>query len=226
MPPSNLQCNAQTSVGFEPMSHKLNVKATKVNMVELDPMTKLDQLDNPSGIKPFGSCVDNCENAVVKNVNANPRGFDASKPCPVCQQTGHTFDDCPVLENISHLQTHCIRWKMCLADKHRKESEELMQQTQINQFEVEHMAIEHEEVSGKEEVINFSDAATKPISHVSHFQPGQQQKNPMVQPPTTRMLSLHQQLTLSALHLSFATASHMRLCQLMLSTCTPCTPAH
>ena len=34
-------------------------------------------------------------------------------------------------------------------------------------------AIEHEEVSAKEEAINVSDAATKLISHILDFQPGE-----------------------------------------------------
>ena len=118
------------------MSREPIVKATKVNTVELNPVTELDQPDIPLGIEPFCSHVDDCENAVVNNVNTNPRGFDTTKPCPVCQQTWHTFDDFPVLENISHLQKCCIRWKMHLANKHRKESEP-MQQTQINQLEMQ-----------------------------------------------------------------------------------------
>ena len=122
------------------MPCKLIVKATKVNMVEFDPVTKLGQLNNLSGIEPFGACDDNHKNTVVNNVNANPRrGFDASKPCLVCQQTGHTFDDCPVLKNTSHLRKHCVGWKMCLANEHGKELEPL-QQTQINQLEAECVA--------------------------------------------------------------------------------------
>ena len=39
-------------------------------------------------------------NTVATNVcNNNPRFFDTSRPCAVCNRTGHTFDDCPLLQN-------------------------------------------------------------------------------------------------------------------------------
>ena len=39
-------------------------------------------------------------NTVATNVrNNNPRSFDTSRPCAVCNRTGHTFDDCPLLQN-------------------------------------------------------------------------------------------------------------------------------
>ena len=32
--------------------------------------------------------------------------FDTSRPCVVCDKTGHTFDDCPVLQNVEFLCKH------------------------------------------------------------------------------------------------------------------------
>ena len=75
---------------------------------------------------------------------------------------------------MSHSQKHCIRWKMHLENKHRKESESL-QQTQINQLEAECAAIKHNKASGEEEVINFLDVATKLVSNTLDFQLGELQ---------------------------------------------------
>ncbi len=40
--------------------------------------------------------------------------FDISKPCAVCYQTGHTFEGCPLLNNVEYLKQHRIQTAQCL----------------------------------------------------------------------------------------------------------------
>ena len=44
------------------------------------------------------------------HVNAlrSNNAFDVSQPCAVCNETGHTFDECAVLKNIDFLHKHFI----------------------------------------------------------------------------------------------------------------------
>ena len=57
----------------------------------------------------FGPMVDCCVNAIHTGAN-----FDTTRPCAVCNKAGHTFDDCPVLQNVDFLRKHCIQFKLFL----------------------------------------------------------------------------------------------------------------
>ena len=41
--------------------------------------------------------------------NNNTRAFDTSRPCAVCGQTGHPFDDCPLLQDKREVTRAYIR---------------------------------------------------------------------------------------------------------------------
>lgn len=57
----------------------------------------------------FDHIVNNYVNAIATTAT-----FDTSKPCAVCDKPGHTFDDCPVLQNVEFLRKHYIQFKLFL----------------------------------------------------------------------------------------------------------------
>ena len=40
--------------------------------------------------------------------------FDTSRPCAACGKPGHTFNDCPVLNDVDFLRKHCIGFQLFL----------------------------------------------------------------------------------------------------------------
>ena len=144
-------------------------KSAKVNIVEFNPVSPLDNLEEPPGIAectPFNEYIDNYKSAVIHNVNQDPKSFDTNKPCLVCGTTGHTFDDCPVLNNSLFLKKHYISWKMSLAkEEHR--IKDIEQQAKINQLESKYILMEHEQDSNSADTIKFSNN-----DHVQDFQQG------------------------------------------------------
>ena len=143
-------------------------------MIKFDwtnPLEGLEELDHLSGVGPLGTHIDNHKNVAANNVDANTRTFDTTKPC---DQSGHSFDDCPALKSITHLQKHCIKWKTFLANKGQREAG-LPQQTEIDPLEAEHTEVKHNKDCCTEETADFSDAATKPIGHISDFTMGEPQ---------------------------------------------------
>ena len=48
--------------------------------------------------------------AAVNSVQADPRKFSSTSPCVVCLETGHSFADCPVLNDIPFLKKHHIAY--------------------------------------------------------------------------------------------------------------------
>ena len=78
-----------------------------------------------------------------------------------------------MLKSIAHLWKHHIKWKAFPANESQREAK-LPQQTEINQLEAEHAEVKHnKDCCTKEETADFSDAATKPISHISDFAMGE-----------------------------------------------------
>ena len=45
---------------------------------------------------------------------ASNEQFDTSRPCAACGKTGHTFDDCPVLNDVDFLRKHHIGFQLFL----------------------------------------------------------------------------------------------------------------
>ena len=87
------------------------------------PMWKVQALgafdsENPTHVQApdglggtFDAIVDSYVNAISTN---NASAFDTSRPCAVCDKPGHTFDDCPVLQNVDFLRKHYIQFKLFL----------------------------------------------------------------------------------------------------------------
>ena len=104
-------------------------------MIALNLSNPLHNLDQPEGlddIEPFCTYTENYKNVVIHNVNKDPREFDTSKPCLICNKAGHAFDDCPILNNVSHLKKHYISWKMFLA-KAARQQDKMLHNNHINQ---------------------------------------------------------------------------------------------
>ena len=76
-------------------------------------------------LEPFHEYHENYTNkpSVINNINRDPREFDTSKPCLICKKPGHTFNKCPMLNNVSQLKKHYISWKMFLARATRQQEE-------------------------------------------------------------------------------------------------------
>ena len=100
----------------------------------MDPEDPLASLDIPENSEAFEQYIDNYQNAVINNVNTNPRSFNTSKLCLVCGQSGHTFENCGVLNNLAYLQRHYISWQIYLAKSH-KQQQEVLTHKKINRLE-------------------------------------------------------------------------------------------
>ena len=95
-----------------------------------DPFVTMNVPDNlNSSLQGY---VDLYQDAVLNNINSDPRKFDTTKPCLVCGEVGHTFENCSILNNIPLLQRHYISWKLYLAREQKRQ-----QEAQINQLEVQ-----------------------------------------------------------------------------------------
>ena len=141
----------------------------------MDPRNPLDNLEDLGGLsecEPFGSYIENYKDAVINNVNRDPRAFDTSKPCLVCNKTGHTFDECPILNNVPLLRKHYISWKIYLA----KESRRLMEldnEAQIQQLRAEYQVSEEEQDQASPDTIEFSNEQTAQIHNTGDFRLGE-----------------------------------------------------
>ena len=51
-------------------------------------------------------------------IQADPRQFSSSIPCAVCDVSGHSFDECPILKDIAFLIKHHIQY--CLTQRRLK----------------------------------------------------------------------------------------------------------
>ena len=72
--------------------------------------------DNPTNVTipdKFGGAFDHIADKYV-NAITSTASFDTLRPCAVCEKTGHTFDDCPVLQNVEFLRKHYIQFKLFL----------------------------------------------------------------------------------------------------------------
>jgi len=48
--------------------------------------------------------------AAIHSVQADPRKFSSSSPCVVYRNTGHSFDECDVFDDIAFLKNHHIAY--------------------------------------------------------------------------------------------------------------------
>ena len=73
-----------------------------LNLMDFLERPKFDE-DDAEGEKWFGHYC-----AAINNISAQPKLFDTSKECLVCRKTGHSFDKCPILNDIPSLRQHRI----------------------------------------------------------------------------------------------------------------------
>ena len=84
-------------------------------------MKKVQAIDvfdaaNPTHVAIPDEFGDTFNHIADKYVNAISltSSFDTTRPCAVCNKPGHTFDDCPVLQNVNFLHKHYIQFKLFL----------------------------------------------------------------------------------------------------------------
>ena len=81
---------------------------------------------------------------------------------PSMQKSGHTFDDCPIFNNISHLKKHYISWKMFLARAARQQ-DKMAYYNQINQLETGYFYTQQEQYYSMNEEVNFLQQDNKDV---------------------------------------------------------------
>ena len=66
----------------------------------------------------FGDVFNHIPDKYVNAISSGGVGltipFDTTRPCSVCDKTGHTLDNSPVLQNIDFLCNHYIQFKLFL----------------------------------------------------------------------------------------------------------------
>ena len=99
-------CNQTTS---KPVQKKKRLHFVDATALDNVPTLKIpDQFDTPV----FHLAVNNYVNA-VRAIHQNPQSaFDVSKPCAMCNKPGHTFEHCPLLNDIQFLKQHFIKFKL------------------------------------------------------------------------------------------------------------------
>ena len=80
-----------------------------MNSVQVQ-FTDGSSFDLPSDAKEDVEFIAQQYSAAVHSVQADPRKFSSSSPCVVCQESGHSFDACPVLNDIPLLKRHHIAY--------------------------------------------------------------------------------------------------------------------
>ena len=89
-------------------------KKKKLHFVDAAALDNVPALEIPDqfDIPVFQLAVDNYVNAVGA-IHRNPESaFDVSKPCAMCTKSGHTFEHCPLLNDIQFLKQHFIKYKL------------------------------------------------------------------------------------------------------------------
>ena len=124
----------------------------------MDPNQPLLDLEEPpelTEIEPFNEYHENYyKQAVINNINQDPQEFDTSKPSLVCNKPGHTFDNCPVLNNILHLKKYYISWKNFL-ERTARQQDELNHANIVNLLETKYYNAEQEQDYGVDEEIDL-----------------------------------------------------------------------
>ena len=93
-----------------PPSPKSTSTVKKVQAVDVFDATNPTHVDIPD---EFGDAFNHITDKYV-NAISSTSSFDTTRPCAVCDKPGHTFDDCPVLQNVDFLHKHYIQFKLFL----------------------------------------------------------------------------------------------------------------
>ena len=87
----------------------------KVQALDVFDASNPTQVTIPEGLgNAFNDFADKYVNAISSGAIGTATPFDTTRPCAVCDKTGHTFDDCPVLQNVEFLRKHYIQFKLFL----------------------------------------------------------------------------------------------------------------
>lgn len=84
-------------------AHTPSKKINAVSFDETDPFN----VPIPDGMEIFTGIRDN----YIRAISAGST-FDTSRPCVACGKTGHSFDGCPILNNIEFLRRHFIGFQL------------------------------------------------------------------------------------------------------------------
>ena len=90
-------------------SHFGRNRPASVNSVQVQ-FTDGSSFDLPSDAKEDVEFIAQQNSVAVHSVQADPHKFSSSSPCVVCQETGHSFDACLVLNDIPFLKRHHIAY--------------------------------------------------------------------------------------------------------------------
>ena len=91
--------NSQSSGGSTTPSTLTN---TSIQLIQLVGEPDLPEADDPNLFAHSAYC------HAIKAIDSDPRKFDTSRPCLVCGLKGHSFDGCPMLNDIEYLRSHRI----------------------------------------------------------------------------------------------------------------------
>ena len=107
-----------------------SVTSKKIQSVEVFSESDPTNVHVPDDLNDaFGPIVDCYINAITSGTT-----FDTTRPCAVCNKAGHTFDDCPVLQNVEFLCKHYIQFKLFLK---KQETQSAMPAATVKQVSID-----------------------------------------------------------------------------------------
>ena len=93
-----------------PRPQKPASSVKKVQAVDVFDVTNPTHVNIPD---EFGDAFNHIHDKYV-NAISSTSSFNTTRPCAVCDKPGHTFDDCPVLQNVDFLLKLYIQFKLFL----------------------------------------------------------------------------------------------------------------
>ena len=115
----------------------------KVQALSFNPEDPFANFEDRDYYDNMGIYTSRYQDAVINRISTGPTtDFDISQPCKVCEQTGHTFDNCPILTNTPFLRRHYISMKLYLSQQKRREQEALNEPTKVGINKIEEEEIE------------------------------------------------------------------------------------
>ena len=111
IPKKELTFNCSQQICKKPLA--LPTKGIATKKVQVVDVFNANNSTNVMIPEEFGSAFDHIADKYVNTI-ASTASFDTLRPCAVCDKAGHTFDDCPVLQNVEFLQKHYIQFKLFL----------------------------------------------------------------------------------------------------------------
>ena len=100
------------------------ITRSKVQALRFDPEDPFANLDDPDYYDDNGIYTTRYQDAIINRLaTGSNTEFDTSMPCKVCERTGHTFDNCPILNNTPFLRRHYISMKLHLSQQRKREQE-------------------------------------------------------------------------------------------------------